>query len=195
MNVAHNELIGNFVKVVPMETTHIQELYEIGKDKAIWTHSPFVVTLETSDDMKSIVEEALYQKELGTEFPFVVILRENDKVIGSTRFMEISDNNKSLEIGSTWLTPSVWGTQVNAECKYLLLKYCFETLKTIRVQLKTDEKNSRSQKAIERIGGVKEGILRNHIIRKDGTYRTSILYSIIDSEWDDVKNKLQFLLE
>ncbi|WP_078552020.1 GNAT family N-acetyltransferase [Bacillus alkalicellulosilyticus] len=193
MNVTHTELVGDFVKLVPMEKIHIQELYEIGNDKAIWAHSPFT-TIETIDDMKSIVEEALYQKQLGTEFPFVIISRENNKAIGSTRFMDISKDNKSLEIGWTWLNPTVWGTKVNVECKYLLLKYCFENLKTIRVQLKTDEENIRSQKAIERIGGVREGTLRNHMIRKDGTYRNSVFYSFIDTDWKYVKNKLQLLL-
>lgn len=103
-----------------MQKTHIQELYEIGKDKTIWTHYPDII-VETFNDMESIVEEALYNKKTGTEFPFVVLLRENDKVIGSTRFLEISKHNKRLEIGWTWLTPSVWGTHINAECKYLLL--------------------------------------------------------------------------
>lgn len=92
--------------------------------------------------------------------------------------------NKGLNdrIGWSSLSQSVWGTQINAECKYLLLKNCFETLRMIRVQFKTDEQNIRSQKAIVRIGGVKEGILRNNMIRKVGTYRNSVFYSIIESD-------------
>ena len=194
MNISLQELTGEFVRIVPMQKNHIQELYEIGKDDAIWTHYPDTV-VESFNDMESIVENALYNKKIGTEFPFVVLLRENDKVIGSTRFLEISKNNKRLEIGWTWLTPTAWGTKINAECKYLLLKYCFETLKCIRVQLKTDELNIRSQKAIEKIGGQKEGILRNHMIRKDGTYRNSVLYSIIESDWNKAENKLLLLIK
>ncbi len=83
--------------------------------------------------LKSFVEEALYTKEEGVEFPFIILLRESDKIIGSTRFLDISTANKSLEIGWTWYTPSVWGNQINMECKYLLLKYCFETLQIIRI--------------------------------------------------------------
>lgn len=150
--------------------------------------------IHTLNDMKSFVEEALYKKETGLEDPFVVLLRDNDNIVGSTRFLEISNSNKSLEIGWTWYAPSVWGTHINTECKYLLLKYCFETLKLIRVQFKTDERNVRSQNAIKKIGGVKEGILRNHMIRKDGTFRNSVFYSIIESDWVSVKHKLEDLL-
>ncbi|MFC4323007.1 GNAT family N-acetyltransferase [Litchfieldia salsa] len=189
MDISLNELTGDFVKIVPMQRKHIKELYEIGNSKSIWTHLPKII--ETYDEMESFVAEALSKKEVGTELPFIVLHRESNKIVGSTRFLEISNTNKTLEIGWTWFTPSVWGTQTNIECKYLLLKHCFETLKMIRVQFKTDEKNIRSQKAIERIGGVKEGVLRNHMIRKDGTYRNSVFYSIIDSDWAKVKNELE----
>ncbi|USK62266.1 GNAT family N-acetyltransferase [Peribacillus asahii] len=187
-----DELVGEKVRIVPMEEHHIQGLYEIGNDKMIWSHLP--KTIQTLNDMKSLVEEALENKESGKEFPFVILLRDNDRIIGSTRFLDISNPNKSLEIGWTWYTSTVWGTHTNTECKYLLLKYCFETLKLIRVQFKTDERNVRSQKAIEKIGGMKEGILRNHMIRKDGTFRNSVFYSVIESDWVSVKNKLDNIL-
>src|SRR5690606_33587051 len=108
------------------------------------------------------------------------------KAIGSTRFLEIDRENKGIEIGFTWLNPSVWRTSVNTECKYLLLQYCFEELKYIRVQFKTDILNVRSQTAIARLGAKKEGILRNQKIRQDGTYRDSVYFSIIESEWEEV---------
>lgn len=187
-----DELVGEKVRIVPMERHHIQGLYEAGNSKSIWYHLP--KTIYTVDDMKSLVEEALYKKETGNELPFVV-LESNNNIIGSTRFLDISNTNKSLEIGWTWYNPSVWGTHINTECKYLLLKYCFETLKFIRVQIKTDNLNVRSQKAIEKIGGVKEGILRNHMIRKDGTYRNSVVYSVIESDWVSVKNKLENIMK
>lgn len=193
MIISLDELVGEHVRIVPMKKSHIQGLYEAGNDKAIWTH--LSKTIQTLHDMELLVEEALYKKEVGSEFPFVILLRENGKVIGSTRLLEISNINRSLEIGWTWLTPSVWGTHVNTECKYLLLTYCFEVLKIIRVQLKTDSQNIRSQKAIERIGGIKEGILRNHMIRKDGTFRHSVFYSVIESEWSFVKQKLEVILQ
>ncbi len=187
-----DELVGEKVRIVPMESHHIQGLYDIANEERIWNHLPR--NIQTITDMMSFVEEALEGKGSGREFPFVVLRRDNEKIIGSTRFLDISNTNKSLEIGWTWYTPSVWGTHTNAECKYLLLKYCFETLKLIRVQFKTDEQNVRSQKAIEKIGAVKEGILRNQMIRKNGTYRNSIFYSIIEQEWEAVKNKLDNIL-
>ncbi|MDL4839438.1 GNAT family N-acetyltransferase [Aquibacillus rhizosphaerae] len=187
-----DELVGEKVRIVPMERCHIQGLYENGNEKMIWSHLP--KTIHTENDMKSFVEEALRNKNSGKEFPFVVLLRDNNSIVGSTRFLDISHLNKSLEIGWTWYSPSVWGTHINIECKYVLLKYCFETLKLIRVQLKTDERNVRSQKAIEKIGGVKEGILRNHMIREDGTFRNSVYYSVIQNDWELVKNRLESLL-
>lgn len=192
MNILHEEFTGENIQIVPMENKHIQGLYEIANDQTIWTHLP--KTIQTLTDMESFVQEASSKKQTGTEFPFVILLRENNKIIGTTRFLDISHKNKTLEIGWTWLTPSVWGKETNTECKYLLLRHCFETLNVIRVQLKTDERNIRSQKAIERIGGVREGIFRNHMIRKDGTNRNSVIYSIIESEWGEVKNKLHTML-
>lgn len=192
MNDMFNELAGEKVRIVPMDRQHIQGLYDVGKDKTIWDHLPR--SIYSLNDMESLVEEALNKKETGKECPFVVLLRENNQIVGSTRFLDISHPNKNLEIGWTWYSPSVWGTHINTECKYLLLTYCFETLKLIRVQFKTDEQNVRSQKAIEKIGGLKEGILRNHMIRKDGTYRNSVYYSVIQSEWKSVKERLEDML-
>jgi N-acetyltransferase len=184
-----DELVGEKVRIIPMERHHIHGLYEIGNENEIWNHLPKSVS--SLNEMKSLVEEAMLIKETGVEFPFVVLLRDNDKIVGSTRFLDISNTNKSLEIGWTWYNPSVWGTQINTECKYLLLKFCFETLNFLRVQFKTDDRNVRSQKAIEKIGGVKEGTLRNHMIRKDGTSRNSVFYSVIENDWVSVKDKLE----
>ncbi len=187
-----DQLIGEKVKIVPMEKKHVQGLYEIAVEQDVWNHLP--ENVQTINDMQSFVEKALEGKESKKEFPFVV-LSHNEQIIGSTRFLNISNTNKSLEIGWTWYSPSVWGTNTNTECKYLLLKHCFETMNLIRIQFKTDEQNIRSQKAIEKLGAVKEGILRNHMVRANGTYRNSVYYSIIDSEWSDVKNRLEDILE
>ncbi|ASB68846.1 GNAT family N-acetyltransferase [Bacillus subtilis] len=186
MNVTLRELTGELIRVVPMDKSHIQGLYEAAKDENIWAHLPKTIT--TLHDMEAFVEEALQTKESGTEFPFVIIHRETGKIVGTTRFLYMSSASRSLEIGWTWFHPPVWGTSVNTECKYLLLQYCYEQLNTIRVQF---ERNIRSQKAIERLGAVKEGILRNQMIRKDGTFRNSVFYSIIDSEWPSVKQHLE----
>lgn len=140
------------------------------------------------------MKEAIDNSRNGDEFPLVIIHNETNQIIGSTRFLEISHVHKRLEIGWTWYTTPVWGKGINIECKHLLMKYCFETLGFNRVQFKTDHQNTRSQKAIEKIGGVKEGTLRNHMIRKDGTFRHSVFYSVIIDEWYSVKRHLEKML-
>ncbi|MCY8234577.1 GNAT family N-acetyltransferase [Priestia endophytica] len=188
MNISQKRWEGTFITLVPMIFEHWEKLHRIAQENKIWTHLPN--NLEKAESMQKFVQEALSQKQKKIEFPFVILERKTNKVVGTTRFLNISEKNRSLEIGWTWFSPSVWGTNCNKETKYLLLKYCFETLNIGRVQFKTDERNIRSQKAIEKIGGVKEGILRNHMIRKDGSYRNSVFYSIIDKEWPAVKEKL-----
>lgn len=186
------ELVGQRVKIAPMEAKHIGELFVAGNSPEIWTYMPMVV--QTLGDMERLVTEALKQREQGTQFPFVIVDKDTNMLVGSTRFIDISVPNRNLEIGWTWLSPSVWRTKVNTECKYLLFKHCFETLDTIRVQLKTDSRNLRSQKAIERIGAVKEGVIRNHRILSDGYRRHSVYYSVIENEWEGVKERLEGFL-
>ena len=126
--------------------------------------------------------------------PFAVIHRITGRAIGATRYMEIRPLDRGLEIGGTWYAVAYQRTAVNTECKYLLLRHAFESLGCIRVQFKTDLLNEPSQRALARIGAVKEGILRNHMIRPDGTIRHSVYYSIIDSEWPKVKARLEEML-
>lgn len=183
------KLVGKNVELIPLEANHLEALYEASKAPEIWAHMPKKV--ETLEDAKAFIDEALEIKATGSQFPFIIFHRETGKAIGSTRFLEIDRENKGIEIGFTWLNPSVWRTSVNTECKYLLLQYCFEELKYIRVQFKTDILNVRSQTAIARLGAKKEGILRNQKIRQDGTYRDSVYFSIIESEWEEVKSGLE----
>jgi RimJ/RimL family protein N-acetyltransferase len=123
--------------------------------------------------------------------PFAIIERASGRAVGSTRFLDISEQHRHIEIGWTWLGRAYWRTALNTECKYLLMKYAFEELKCIRVQLKTDLRNVRSQRAIERIGGVREGVLRKAVIIKDDYQRWSVYYSILDDEWSGVKAMLE----
>lgn len=186
MDVSPVSLRGSIVELVPMRHEHGEGLYEAGNYPDIWTVTQGRIA--SLEDSKAYIQKAL---EIPGALPFVIIDRVSSRIIGSTRFYDISAQNRSLEIGSTWLTPSVWRTKVNTECKYLLLKHCFETLGTIRVQLKTDLRNERSQRAIERLGASKEGVLRNHMILPDGYIRDSVYYSILDREWPDVKRRLE----
>ncbi len=193
MYIESTELTGQRAKLVPMNTDHIEGLFEAGTDARIWTYMPLKV--ETIEDAKRLVDDALLARDQGFEFPYIVLDQETDMIVGSSRFLNISKLNRSVEIGWTWYNPTVWRTRINTECKYLMLSHCFETLSTIRVEFKTDSRNIRSGRAIERLGAVKEGIWRNHRILSDGYIRDSVYYSIILQKWDSVKSKLQSLLE
>lgn len=186
-------LNGHFVGLVPLVPYYFDELISLAKDRRIWEH--YIYDGTDPEKMRSVLESALKDKENGTQFPFVIIDKSTSNIIGSTRFMDIVPAHRKLEIGSTWLHPDHWSTVVNLESKLLLLTHCFEQLRTLRVQLKTDEKNIRSRKAIEKIGGVFEGILRNDMLRDNGTHRNSAYYSFIDTEWPAKKQALQALYE
>ena len=185
-------LVGTQVLLQPLEVMHIEKLIHLAKDKRIWQH--YAIDGSDTNKLKSSLETALIEREKGKQYPFVIILKNDNKIIGSTRFLDIQAEQKKLEIGWTWLHPDYWGTKVNLECKLLLLTFCFEELKAKRVQLKTDENNIRSRKAIEKIGGLFEGILRNDMIRDNGTSRNSAYYSIIESEWETTSSNLSKLV-
>ncbi|MGY4793711.1 GNAT family N-acetyltransferase [Lysinibacillus fusiformis] len=185
-------LENEVVKLKPLELSDLPEILETGSYPEIWSHMS--TTIEKKEDVNNFVENALRAKDEKTEFPFVIVDKQSGDIIGSTRFMDIDDKHQRLEIGYTWLTPAYWRTAINTNCKYLLLQHCFEHLHLQRVQIKTDHDNIRSQKAIERIGATKEGILRNHMIRKDGTTRHTVMYSITIEEWPQVKKHLEKLL-
>ncbi|MHC0035645.1 GNAT family N-acetyltransferase [Pseudoneobacillus sp. C159] len=176
------------IKLVPMEEQHIPELWDAAKPEEIWefTYSK-VKSFEAAEKM---VRFALGDREKGLSYPFVVINRLSGNIVGSTRYLNISTAHKSAEIGWTWYNPSVWRTRVNTECKYLLLQHAFESWNLNRVQIKTDARNLRSQKAIERLGAVKEGILRKDTIIEDGYIRDTVYYSILKEEWPTVKAHL-----
>lgn len=192
MNFSNIVLDGKKATLIPMERAHAAALYEVSRDEAIWAHLP--VKIKTLADIEALVDTALKARDTGAEYPFAIVEKASGEFVGSTRFLDINLKDRGLEIGWTWIIPRMWGSHFNTECKYLLLKHCFETQKAIRVFFKTDNLNLRSQKAIAKIGGVKEGVLRNHRIRPDGTYRHSVYFSIIDSEWPVVSQKLLGLM-
>ena len=186
------ELEGVRVRLLPMERSHAEALFEAGRDPEIWRYLP--VKVETPEDMERIVEEALKARKIGTEFPYVVYDKELGKLVGSTRLLAISAQHRNFEIGWTWYSPEVWRTRVNTECKYLLLRWGFEEFRAVRIQLKTDVRNERSNAAIRRLGAVHEGVIRRDRILHDGHIRNANLYSIIDSEWPAVKARLEGFL-
>ncbi len=187
-------LEGKRAKLIPLEESHIEELYEAGKDNKIWTHYTFR-KIGSIDEFRNFILSALKKSQNGEKLLFTIIDKGTNKKVGSSNYWEISSENDSVEIGGTWMAPYLWGTGFNEECKYLLLKNAFEDAKAVRVFFKTDETNLRSQKALVKIGAKYEGVLRKHMKREDGTYRTSVFYSITDDDWPEVKTHLEKMLE
>jgi RimJ/RimL family protein N-acetyltransferase len=187
-------LPGKHVRVEPMTEEHVPGLAEIGVGQTFWDFMLYG-NMQSIDDMHNWVLDILSRARKGTDVPFVVIHLASGRVAGATRYLNIMSKDRGLEIGGTWYGLEFQRTSVNTECKYLLLQHAFETLGCIRVQLKTDSRNERSQKAIERLGAVREGVLRNHMILPDGRYRHSVFYSILDTEWPRVKKRLEEMME
>lgn len=183
-----SQLEGIRVKLIPLELEHTQALYECSRDPEIWANYPISIT--TIKDMEQFVRNALANRETREQFPFVVYDKESNKIVGTTRFLRISESNNNLNIGSTWYSSTVWRTRVNTETKYLMLKYAFEALHVNRVEIITTTTNERSQRAIERLGAVREGVLRKKYYNMD-----YVIYSIIDEEWDDIKLRLEGFLQ
>lgn len=186
-------LTGKYVRLEPMTEAHIPALAEIGVGQSFWNFMLYG-DMNTEADMANWVRDILSRAEKGTDLPFVAVHLASGRAAGATRYLNIMPKDRGLEIGGTWYGTEFQRTAVNTECKYLLLKHAFEALGCIRVQLKTDLRNERSQRAIERIGAVKEGILRNHMILPDGRIRHSVFYSILDTEWAGVKRRLEEML-
>jgi N-acetyltransferase len=185
-NIFHSPptLENEKIKMIPLEVHHSAALLE-ANDPEIWRFMLSGIT--TLEQMEQWVTAAIRLQEQQTALPFAVVLKEQNRIIGSTRLFEINLSQKSCELGSTWYSQDHQRSFVNSSCKYLILRYCFEELGMLRVQLKTDERNLRSQKAIERLGAVKEGVLRKERILSDGYVRNAVLYSIVDEEWPSVK--------
>lgn len=189
-------LNGKIINLLPLEEKYLDTLFAAAADKRIWDF--YTGDWSVYETFIKTYKNSLQQRDAGAEYPFVIFHKPAQKIIGSTRFLDITPYDRKLEIGGTWLMPQYWGTAVNLDCKLILLTFCFQTLKTKRVQLKTQHDNIRSRRAIEKIGGIYEGTLREHILKDNGTFRSSAYFSILDYEWETVKinlhNRLHALL-
>lgn len=187
--IKHPTIIdGKSVKLVPLEREHFEELFTAASDKKLWELIPSDCSVR--ETFEAAYSFALSERVLENQYPFVILLKDTGEIIGSTRLFDIFPEDKKLEIGWTWIARKFWGTEINFECKLLLLTFCFENLKTRRVQLKTDENNLRSRTEIEKIGGKFEGILRKDRIKENGASRNTAYFSILDDEWDEAKQKI-----
>ena len=183
-------LSGQRVRVEPLEARHAADLLAAAADPEIWRYLPARQPASLAE-MESFILGAGKEPD---QIPFAVIAQASDRAVGSTRFLEIRPADLALEIGWTWYAREAQRTAVNTECKYLLLSHAFDALGAQRVQFKTDLRNVRSQRAIERIGAVKEGVLRKQRIMPDGYVRDSVYYSILDAEWPAVRSRLEAML-
>ncbi|HEV2705632.1 MAG TPA: GNAT family protein [Pyrinomonadaceae bacterium] len=189
MNVQPVTLEGRYVRLEPLSLAHADALCEVGLDEDLWRWT--TTRLATPAELRAYIETALAEQARGLSLPFATLHQSTGQPIGSTRFGNIDPANRRLEIGWTWVGRNWQRTPVNTEAKYLMLRHAFETLKAIRVEFKTDSLNERSRRAILRIGATEEGTLRNHMITHTGRLRHSVYFSIIESEWPQVRSALE----
>jgi N-acetyltransferase len=181
-------IAGRFVRLLPLERTHVPDLARAGRDPEIWRLLR-IGPGRNETEMGALVDQLLALQEAGSVLAFTVLGLAERRPVGMFRYLHIDRENRWVEIG-TWLDSAVWRTPVNTEVKLLGLRYAFEEEGVHRVQLKTDLRNERSQRAIERLGAAREGVHRGEYLLRDGTYRTSVCYSILAPEWPGVQRRL-----
>jgi len=185
------KLSGSVVRLDPIRHEHAELFWEVAKNNLddIFRWIPY--RMQTRDDFQLLVAKAFEEQERGESVVFTTVEISSGRVLGSTRFMNIDRNNRRVEIGSTWIAPAWQRTAVNTEAKYLMLRHAFEVWGCFRVELKTDALNEKSRNAILRVGAKEEGTLRRHVVTWTGRVRDSVYFSILDSEWPEVKARLE----
>ncbi|MFJ8075798.1 GNAT family N-acetyltransferase [Streptomyces sp. NPDC096176] len=184
-------LTGRHVRLEPLTEGHLPDLFAAGgKDDDVWRWQGGP-TPQTEEELGDKLRELLAEAGQGRYVPFAVIHRESGRAVGWTTFLDVSVHDERLEIGWTWYGRAYWRTAVNTEAKLMLLTHAFEDLGMGRVQLKTDHMNQRSQAAIARLGARREGVLRRHRLRPDGTWRDSVYFSILADEWPSTRARLE----
>lgn len=185
-------LTGQVVSLEPLSMEHAGALLDAAQSEEIWLYT--LDKPRTMELMQDYIARALVERDNQTAVPFAVRHIDTNRFIGCTRYVNIVPLRRGLEIGYTWYAPQFWRTSVNTECKYLLLKYAFETLQYIRVEFQTLSENARSRAAILRLGAIEEGILRSRMVRRNGQRFDAVFFSILDVEWPAVKAKLDGIL-
>jgi RimJ/RimL family protein N-acetyltransferase len=186
-------LTGRLVRLEPLGLAHEPPLWNVAQDPEVWRWLP-APRPRNRQELARVIADALVERDEGRRLPFAVIDRKIGIAVGSTSYLDIEPAHRRIEVGWTWFGRDWWGTGRNEESKLLMFRHAFEILNAQRVSLKTDARNERSQRAIERIGGVREGILRKHYLRPDGSSRDTVYFSVIDTEWPNVRLRLEALL-
>ncbi len=182
-------LEGKLVRLEPMTLDHEDGLWEASRDPLTWRWLS-VEQPQTRAELRTYVEAALANAAAGTEMPLVTIRQADGRVLGSTRYLALRPEHRSIEVGWTWLTPEAWGTGANVEAKLLMLEHAFESLGCLRVELKTDARNERSRGAMAALPAQFEGVHRKAMLVRGGQRRDSAWYSVIDDEWPEVRANL-----
>lgn len=186
-------LTGRGIRLEPLERAHHDALEEAAADGELWRIR--VSSVPEPGGMAGYIEQALASRAAGDRFPFAVIEEATGRVLGSTSFHDIAPAVRRVEIGYTWYARSVQRTHVNTAAKRLLLAHAFETLGCGVVGWRTDNFNLASQRAIERLGAKKDGVIRGHALRRDGTVRDTVMYSVTAGEWPEIRAHLDHLLD
>jgi len=185
-------LTARGITLLPLALEHEDGLRAAAADGELWNIR--VTSVPEPEKTRSYIEDALAMREAGNRFAFAVTDAESGKVLGSTSYHDILPAVKRVEIGWTWYAKSVQRSHVNTTCKLLLMTHAFETLGCHVVGWRTDNFNFASQNAIERLGAKKDGVIRDHALRRDGTIRDTVMYSLRTGEWPEVKAQLLYLL-
>ncbi len=181
-------LSGHGVTLVPLTLEHESGLQAAAADGALWNIR--VTSVPEPQDTRKYIEDALAMREAGHRFAFCVVDEASGRVLGSSSYHDIVPAVKRVEIGYTWYAKSVQRTHVNSSCKLLLMTHAFEMLGCNVVGWRTDNFNFASQAAIERLGARKDGVIRGHALRRDGTIRDTVMYSLRAGEWPEVKAQM-----
>jgi len=182
-------LEGNLVKLIPLQLEHKEDLVKAASDGKLW--KLWYTSVPSEKTVNDYINFAISENQAGRSHGFAVIDKSNNKVIGSTRYCNAINDNR-VEIGYTWYAKSTQRTGINTECKHLLLTHAFEKLNCIAVEFRTNWHNLASRNAIARLGAKQDGVLRNHLIDADGSYRDTVVFSITKEEWPTVKKSLAF---
>lgn len=186
-------LTGQHARLTPLSPDHLRDLQAAASDGRLW--ELFFTSVPSPENLTTWFKIAIEQRDKGLALAFTVFDQKLNRIIGSTRYCNIDSANKRLEIGYTWYAQSYQRSAINTECKLLLLTHAFEVLDCNAVEFRTDWFNQRSQKAIERLGAKRDGVLRSHMILPDGRVRDTVVYSILKHEWAGVKANLEFKLK
>jgi len=186
-------LTGRFVTLQPLSPEHLTGLQEAASDGELW--KLFFTSVPKPEEMQQWLEAALALQQKNEAQVFVVFENFSGKIVGTTRYCNLDTANRRLEIGYTWYAKRVQRSAINTECKLLLLRHAFEQLNCIAVEFRTDWLNQTSQRAIERLGAKRDGVLRNHKIMPDGRIRDTVVYSILHTEWSGIQQNLSFKLD